>query len=480
MKRILTRYLPVYPRAVIYMLQKSEYDLLHFWSWYLRVRDWRAVMYRGQLVMTPAASLLLVSFTLLQISLYVYVIAAWLVIDRVSPSSEAVFYLYLLLWLYAAPLLGVVLFMLPLTLGKIFYQPYIWWRLRQTRAVLQAHPGRKIAVAGSYGKTSMKEMLRAAIGKGKLVAATTDNMNTLIAISRFARRLNGEEEVLIIEFGEYRPGDIRHFARLVGPEIAVITGVNEAHLANFRSLDITRENIFTLEQFVEPQNLYVNGESGLAAQRAGGANLYSRAGVGKLKVTDASSSLDGTSFKIGKGKKALSVDVPLLGLHNVGPLGAAVAVARELGLDDATISKGLGTLTPHPGRLEPQPRGGGVTVLNDTYNGNPDGVRVALEFFAELKAKRKLYVTPGLVEMGPRTREVHLEIGRQLAGAGIDAVYLMVNSATPFIADGLDEGHYKGELHWVDKPKEFYENLDLITKSGDIVLLQNDWTDNYS
>jgi UDP-N-acetylmuramoyl-tripeptide--D-alanyl-D-alanine ligase len=121
----------------------------------------------------------------------------------------------------------------------------------------------------------------------------------------------------------------------------------------------------------------------------------------------------------------------------------------------------------------------GATVIDDTYNGNLDGFRAGIKLLEELPAKRKIYITPGLVEQGMATEENHVEIAALLAGASFDKIVLMRNSATAIIADELESRDYTGDVMLVDDPLTFYENLNKFVAHGDVVLMQNDWTDNY-
>jgi UDP-N-acetylmuramoyl-tripeptide--D-alanyl-D-alanine ligase len=129
--------------------------------------------------------------------------------------------------------------------------------------------------------------------------------------------------------------------------------------------------------------------------------------------------------------------------------------------------------------LEPKIDGVGVITLDDSYNGNPDGVQAMIEFLASLQNHRRFYVTPGLVEMGKRTKEVHRQIGRNLAKAKIEKVVLIKNSVTAYIEEGLAEEKYEGEILWFDDALTAFAALPHLTVTGDVVLLQNDWPDQY-
>lgn len=119
-------------------------------------------------------------------------------------------------------------------------------------------------------------------------------------------------------------------------------------------------------------------------------------------------------------------------------------------------------------------------VIDDTYNGNIEGIRAGTELLAALPAKRKLYVTPGLVDQGRETENVHRQMGELIAAANPNVVVLMQNSVTKFIRSGLEAGKFKNELRLESNPLNFYTNLNHFVAAGDVVLMQNDWPDNYA
>ncbi len=122
----------------------------------------------------------------------------------------------------------------------------------------------------------------------------------------------------------------------------------------------------------------------------------------------------------------------------------------------------------------------GAWIIDDTYNGSLEGLRAGLALLKDLPAKRKIYVTPGLVDQGEETERVHLEVGELIGRAAPDRVVLMQNSTTRHIVKGLEETGYSGELRIESDPLAFYTNLEHVIAAGDLIVLQNDWTDNYS
>lgn len=481
-----SRYRPRYVRSLVYMLQQSEYCVADYLKWYGRTKDFSRVERRKSLVKTAKALLLLGTGWLLLLLLYGTALALlWL---RNVPFASALALAVLLL----VPFLLAYLIIIPLIAVRFFVQkPVEYFLLKQTQKQLAGHKAVKIAIAGSFGKTSMREILKTVLSQGKKVAAPPESFNTPLGIRKFVQGLKGDEEILVFEFGEYYPGDVKTLCQLVDPQWGVITGVNEAHLEKFKSLDATAKTIFELADWLGKKPLYVNpaplgrcwinGESELARKNArAGDFIYDRYGVGEWKVKDATSDLTGASFVLMKGDTAFQAHSGLLGLHQISPLAAAADIGFRLGLSVQEIEQGIAATKPFGHRLEPKIDAGGVVTLDDSYNGNPDGVKAVIEFLGSLQGCRRWYVTPGLVEMGFRSEAVHKEIGRQLADARIEKVVLMRNSVTPHIARGLREAHYQGEILWFDNALAAFAALPHLTVQGDVVVLQNDWPDQYA
>ena len=351
----------------------------------------------------------------------------------------------------------------------------------QAARALARHPAVKIAIAGSFGKTSMREILKTVLAEGKKVAAPPGSYNTPLGIAQFVRTLSGDEDVLIFEFGEYYPGDVRKLCELVEPHLGIITGINEAHLEKFKTIERTAATIFELADYLSEGPVYVNGENELARSIAPRDSIfYTRDGARRWRAKNASTNLAGTTFILESGDEKIEVHSELLGLHMLGSLAAASDIASRVGLTNAQIRSGLARTQAFEHRLEKRTDSAGVITLDDSYNGNPDGVRAVIDFLSSLTGRRRWYVTPGLVEMGPRKREVHNNIGRELAAAGIEKVVLIRNSVTPLIEEGLKESGYTGEIIWFDEGLAAYAALPHMTVAGDVVLLQNDWPDQYA
>ncbi len=476
MKKFLSSFDPKFAASLVYMLQASEYDAREYLGWFWRAKDFRTVASRGQLDRTLKARLLL-GFTYFAMLSEALALAFALI----QAFAQPVWLIAAAILICLSPLISAYSLVAVLWLGRITVQSRRERAaIARARATLGHHPGTRIAIAGSYGKTTFKEILRTILAEAKNVAATPGNMNTPLGISRFITDLKGDEDVLIFELGEYYPGDIASLCELVRPQMGIITGINEAHLSKFKTLERTAAAIFELADYLGELPVYKNGDNPLVRAKIviDDPLAYTAGGVNGWEVRDVVVAVNSTSFTVQKDEVTLAVQSQLLGRQNIGPLVAAIDIAHNMGLTAKQIISGIASTKPYEHRMQPR-RLAGAWVIDDTYNGNSDGVRAGLTWLATIKAERRIYVTPGLVEQGSQTAEVHRGIGAQIAPVA-DMVVLIKNSVTKYIQEGLADRHYAGELIIVDDPMNFYLNLEHFVAAGDVVLMQNDWTDNYA
>lgn len=471
-------YLPSYPSVLVYMLQSTEYQAVPYLKWYWRTKNFSDVVQRRTLEKTKPAQLLLLALRIgmlvqLSLGLMLIYLGGWHNLTGGIPFGAAIILLYPVLWAH--------LVVVPLILGRyLITRPKQRQAIEASAKIFAEHKGVKIAIAGSYGKTTMKELLATVLAEGLKVAATPANKNVSSSHASFARKLKGNEDVLIIEYGEGAPGDVARFAKITNPTHAVITGLAPAHLDHYKTLQAAGEDIFTVADYLQGKNVYVNADSPEARMffedsyqqfDTNGALGWK---VGKVKI-----SLEGTSFELKKGAKTLSLESGLVGRHQVGFLAFVAAFGLQLGLTSKQVQAGIDKTKPFEHRMQPYQLAG-AWIVDDTYNGNLEGLHAGTQLLQDIDAKRKIYVTPGLVDQGGETKRVHIEAGKLIADANPDLVVLMQNSVTEHIKQGLDRGGYDGEVRVENSPLEFYTNLTHFVASGDLVVMQNDWTDNYA
>lgn len=476
---LLSLYSPHYPTTLIYMLQNTEYRALPYLAWFWRTQDFSKVEHRRRLERTKAARLLLL---LLRFGILLEVAAGLALVYAWWRFGWAGFWGFGLAMIVAYPVLWAHLIVLPIVLARVvIVWPRDYFRVKASEQAFAKHSGQKIAIVGSYGKTSMKELLLTVLGEGLNVRATPANKNVAVSHAAFARSLKGGEDVLLIEYGEGQPGDVARFARTTYPNRAVVTGVAAAHLDHYKSTQDAGRDIFSVAEFIDDKSqVYVNDESPAAEPFVQPAYaVYDRKGALGWKVSDVKVDITGLRFTLRKGKRRLKLHSGLLGRHNLGPLSFAAALAADFGMADTVIVDAVAKTAPFEHRMQPYQLNG-AWVIDDTYNGNIEGIRAGTALLKELPAKRKLYVTPGLVDQGAETQAVHEEMGRLIAASGADLVVLMQNSVTPFIQTGLEQAGFTGELQVEPDPLNFYTGLSHFLAAGDLALLQNDWPDNYA
>jgi len=476
MKRFISRYSFKLPRTLTYMLQNSEYIIPEYLNWLKNINDFRHVEKRKKLVYTKKSVLVLsMNWLILSLSL---IAAYYLYIGFTNPTLSLI--VPTLLLILIPQILGYLI-LIPLIVIKVFIQtPLETWIINQAKTKLKNNKALRIAIAGSYGKTSMKEILNTILSEKFIVAAPIHSYNTPLGISRFINGLSGEEDILIFELGEYHPNDIAKLCELVKPDIGIITGINEAHFQKFKSIEATAKTILELSEYLNNKNVFVNSENSVVNRYSKKSFIeYNKNGCGDISITKIKTDLKGTELTINTSGITIRTKTGLLGSHQVGPIAVASKIAKDLGMDIKNIANSIRNTKPFQHRLEPIEKGSDIIILDDTYNGNPNGVDAIIAFIKTINNRRKIYITPGLVEMGEQSEKIHEEIGDKLANAGIDKVVLIKNSATKFIENGLSKAGFKGDIIWFKDGPSAYKALNYITVKGDLVVMQNDWPDQY-
>jgi UDP-N-acetylmuramoyl-tripeptide--D-alanyl-D-alanine ligase len=478
MKNFFSLYSPNYSRTLVYMLQSTEYAVEPYLKWVWRTKDFSSVMRRRTLNKTKAARLLLLSLRLgILLELALGCLLVYLGLKH-HLSGGAYFGVALII---VYPFIWAYLLIVPLTLGRLFITgPAQAKQIEDASIIFADHKAIKIAVAGSYGKTSMKELLNTVLSEKFKLAVTPANKNVSSSHAKFAKSLQGDEEILVIEYGEGEPGDVMRFANLTHPTQGVITGLAPAHLDKYKTLQAAGQDIFSLADYLQNKNVYVNDEAeSVKPFIKDSYNLFNEKSALDWQVSQVRTGLDGTSFEITKHNKKLSLKSGLVGKHQVGYLAFVAAYGLNLGMTDKQVVEGLSKTKPFEHRLQPYSLSG-AWIIDDTYNGNLEGIKAGTRLLRDLQAKRKIYVTPGLVDQGEENRRVHISIGKLIAEAAPNIVVLMKNSTTKFIEAGLMQADYGGEIRIEDDPLGFYLNLKHFVASGDLVVMQNDWPDNYA
>jgi UDP-N-acetylmuramoyl-tripeptide--D-alanyl-D-alanine ligase len=457
----------------IYLLQQENYDLKRFLKAVLnKTIDFKSLTFRQEIVWTN------------KLKLVCGIALGILIIEQVAFVNwlGSIGWVWLLLKL---PFLFVG-FCLYLSLATIVLKPFDGWqknkiiglgvqKLKEWKSTdPQNH--RIIAIAGSYGKSSVKNALEQILSQKFNVLATVGNENTPIGISRLINsNLSAKIQIVILEFGEYVIGDIREMCEFYCPDIGVITGINEAHLERMGGIDNTIKSIFELaENLPKDSNIYLNKDDKRIVENYG---KFCR----DLKVNFYASENVKASFDTEKLKYiGENFELNMLAKYGLGlvDLGTQLGLELEMPLDK--ISNGIQEIKPVPHRLEPIRGQNGTLVIDDSYNGNPEGVRAAIEVLSLFKKENKkiVYCTPGLVEIGESSTEIHYQLGKELASV-IDTLILVQNSNTESMAKGYMEIKPQGIIKFYQSGPELHSKFGEMLRGGEVILFQNDLTDNY-
>ncbi len=468
-KNILYLYTPSYVNVVAYLLQSNEYNARWFLKAYHKTDNFKEIARD----MRPDSTQAFRAMKGLLWSITAFLYLGGLLLAVVLGNWQGVLTGAGLIVM--TPVLSAYIVVAPLLLADWFVRkPRENKMIRTATEILQNHRAIKIAVVGSYGKTTMKEILSEIFNASMKVAATPGNYNTPVGISRFAAKLDGDEEILIIEMGEYVPGDIAKMCQMVAPDYAVITGINEQHMQRMETIQNTINAIFEVVDFVDKDKVLVNTDSELVASNKDEKNVtYNHKSAGSWKVSKVKTGTADTRFTATKKKSKLDLTSKLLGAHQVGPLMAGVYLASRLGVDEDDIVKGIVNTKPQGRRFNPRQLSNGALFIDDTYNGNPDGFLVGIDFLNSLKKEKTVYITGGIIELGEDKVRLHQMLGSELAKSKVDRILFIETPATKWMAEGFEAAGTKKKFDWVKPEAQIYDNLEQFTSDGEVVLMQN-------
>jgi len=279
--------------------------------------------------------------------------------------------------------------------------------------------GPVIAIAGSNGKTSTKELLRAALEPALSVHATRGNLNNRVGVPLTLLSLPDQCDVAVVELGTNLPGEIAQLRAIVRPDIALVTCIAEEHLEGFGSLEgVLREEASVFDDVALA--IVPATDASLVAEARARAGRVLTAGLdrGDVHPLHWSMTPDGVGSVVWDD---IAIVSPLRGMHNLRNLVLALAAAQTLGAPVAASATGLARLVAPPMRTAWE-RIGRATVINDAYNANPGSARAALELLASVPASQRVAVLGTMRELGARSAEWHDEVARTALGAPIDVV----------------------------------------------------------
>lgn len=291
----------------------------------------------------------------------------------------------------------------------------------------EKYSGKVVAVTGSNGKTTTKEMISSILGVKWNVAKSPGNFNNLIGVPLSIFKAESEHHALVLEAGMNRPGEIGRITDISSPDVGVITSIAPAHLEKLKGINGIKEakgELLVRMKLTAAAVINADDQNvaRLAPRFQGRVLTFGIRPGADIRADKMVARVDGrTSFDLVTGEGRIRIQQAFLGLHNIYNALAASAAATALGFNLQEIKKGLAACRPLPMRLEMINLPGGFTVINDSYNANPGSVKAAVETFLTLVVKgRRLILLGDMLELGEESRQAHRDIGQFIAEKGID------------------------------------------------------------
>lgn len=333
-----------------------------------------------------------------------------------------------------------------------------------------------VAVTGSNGKTTTKDLTAAALSGLGLVQKTSGNFNNEVGVPMTLLALNEHHKAAVVEIGMRGLGQIESLAKVVKPTIGIVTNVSETHIELLGSIEnIARAKGELVEAIPSGGTIILNADNlhtaGMKSLAGAGVNIitYGLESSADLTAKDILIGNVSTEFTLTYRGEDFDFEIPMLGRHNVSNALAAIAAGLTLGLTVEEIQRGISTLTTTKMRFEVIRRDG-LTIVNDAYNASPASMRVAIKTASEIYRGRLIAVLGDMLELGDISEAVHREIGTELAEHNFDTL-ITLGELGKFIAAGARDAGLKNVYTFYTHEDAAKKILELV-RDGDTILFK--------
>ena len=336
-----------------------------------------------------------------------------------------------------------------------------------------------VGITGSNGKTTTKDMIAAVLSKRFNVHKTQANFNNEIGVPMTILEMKPNTEILVLEMGMDRPGQLHHLSELTHPDVTVITMIGEAHIEFFGTRDKIADAKMEITDFLREDGEFIyNGDEPLLRERA--------EKLSQAKATfgfEKDDTVYATGFKSYKHHATFTVNdseqqfsIPMIGKHNVSNAMAALSVGRHFGESDEEIAASLSNFTPTANRMEWEKGDVGEDIMSDIYNSNPTAVRAVITSFGQIEVPEgncRIAVLGDMLELGEKSAELHRNLEDCLDPQVINEVYLY-GTEMKNLYDALEDKYDAEHLHYYDRDQmqRMIEDLKNDIKPHDIVVLK--------
>ncbi|MBO8162906.1 MAG: UDP-N-acetylmuramoyl-tripeptide--D-alanyl-D-alanine ligase [Brevibacillus sp.] len=335
-----------------------------------------------------------------------------------------------------------------------------------------------VAITGSAGKTTTKEMLASILRIRKKVFKSIQNRNTWMNTRKYKQQISASHRAVVLEYGMLRAGQIKKHCQYIQPNIGVVTNVGTAHIGNFggRIIGVARAKSELIRYMNQRGALFINADdanSRLLRTRPFKGRIY-KVGIhnpANFKATNIQHEAGGVSFDISLQGNVHTFYIPVPGEHNVYNALFAIGVAHCLGYSPADIRTGLKRFARPKRRLSTYRGRDGVTVVDDTYSANPNAVKAAIDVLVQHQGK-KIAVLGSMLEMGKYVVRGHKNVGRYLADKGVDYLFTIGNSARHIKRGAVEAGFPAANAIHCRTRKELHRHLLQAIEPNTMVLVK--------
>lgn len=474
---------------LLYIFQSEHYDRMRFLKFaYSHVFSWHKLSDRGSIDWTLRAKILM----FLSVSFFVIDFFIFRFFIEITPEN--------FLFLSAFIISGILFFPIYLVLADVIFSPLLHYKKQkiftQAEKILGKYKKRKlqvIGITGSFGKTSLKNILTKIMETQFSVMTIPGNINTDLGVANYLIAHESELEnsdFLVVEMGAFTTGEIQSICDVVHPEYSFLTAIAPVHLERFGSIENTAKAKFELPNSTSKITYLNNRNKNIQKffqQYAAGAPIYRAHDLcGRDKSTPLLienicflPEFSGISFVY----KNTEFSTKLISEYIFEFFEMIFPFAENLKISPENIQKGIANIDYTPHRLQViKNKNTGVTVIDDSYNGNFSGFQAGLKTLSRASG-RKIVLTPGIVELGDLSEKIHKKLAKVYLEE-VDLLLLIENSNTRIIQKFLDTN--TSEISGKKRTYTMYSDVhtahaDLgnIVKKGDTILFQNDLSDNY-
>ncbi len=338
--------------------------------------------------------------------------------------------------------------------------------------VRQRWAGRVVAVTGSAGKTTTKDIIAALLTEGFRTAKNEGNLNNHIGVPLSLLRMEETAEVAVLEMGMNHAGEIRELARMAGPETGVVTNVGTAHIENFDSIeDIAAAKRELIEALPPEGTAVLNADdarvAAFAAVHPGRSVLYGVSEAAEVRAEDVRLLADGVEFRV----DGVPFHSPMAGRHAVSNLLAGIAVARVYGIGAERLPARVRELAPGKMRGE-RFHHQGILIYNDCYNSNPDAVRAMLDVLNQAPARKRIAVLGEMLELGHWAETLHRDVGDYAARSGLNVLVGLRGAACYMVDAAMRSGLGNDAAFFFEDPREAGRLVRSLAGPGDAILFK--------